>query len=203
MWQDFKDFITIDNLHIFCFWFLIILTVVGLIEIIYQIRNAVRKINIADEYIKHIVAKRLHARKQYGFVDTKDLIEIAESLHFVEVNSDDAINSIAADHYISDPIYSLYSMLYHERWDDRDAATYCHQIFVDYEKGRKKLQKVLKQNFAILFVPLTKLFRLLTFPFKRLFDNFDKSGKWEASIAAIAEIFALVNAVIEFVKHTS
>ena len=54
MWQDFKDFITIDNLHIFCFWFLIILTVVGLIEIIYQIRNAVRKINIADEYIKHI-----------------------------------------------------------------------------------------------------------------------------------------------------
>lgn len=177
MWQDFKDFITIDNLHIFCFWFLIILTVVGLIEIIYQIRNAVRKINIADEYIKHIdiiqkhVAKRLHARKQYGFVDTKDLIEIAESLHFVEVNSDDAINSIAADHYISDPIYSLYSMLYHERWDDRDAATYCHQIFVDYEKGRKKLQKVLKQNFAILFVPLTKLyrgfcvlFRLLTFP---------------------------------------
>ena len=97
MWQDFKDFITIDNLHIFCFWFLIILTVVGLIEIIYQIRNAVRKINIADEYIKHIdiiqkhVAKRLHARKQYGFVDTKDLIEIAESLHFVEVNSDDAI----------------------------------------------------------------------------------------------------------------
>ena len=119
MWQDFKDFITIDNLHIFCFWFLIILTVVGLIEIIYQIRNAVRKINIADEYIKHIdiiqkhVAKRLHARKQYGFVDTKDLIEIAESLHF------------------------------------------------------------------------------------------DKSGKWEASIAAIAEIFALVNAVIEFVKHTS
>ena len=189
MWQDFKDFITIDNLHIFCFWFLIILTVVGLIEIIYQIRNAVRKINIADEYIKHIdiiqkhVAKRLHARKQYGFVDTKDLIEIAES---------------------------LYSMLYHERWDDRDAATYCHQIFVDYEKGRKKLQKVLKQNFAILFVPLTKLyrgfcvlFRLLTFPFKRLFDNFDKSGKWEASIAAIAEIFALVNAVIEFVKHTS
>lgn len=27
--------------------------------------------------------------------------------------------------------------------------------------------------------------------------------KWEASIAAIAEIFALVNAVIEFVKHTS
>ena len=78
MWQDFKDFITIDNLHIFCFWFLIILTVVGLIEIIYQIRNAVRKINIADEYIKHIdiiqkhVAKRLHARKQYGFVDTKD-----------------------------------------------------------------------------------------------------------------------------------
>lgn len=53
MWQDFKDFITIDNLHIFCFWFLIILTVVGLIEIIYQIRNAVRKINIADEYIKH------------------------------------------------------------------------------------------------------------------------------------------------------
>ena len=184
--------------------------------IIYQIRNAVRKINIADEYIKHIdiiqkhVAKRLHARKQYGFVDTKDLIEIAESLHFVEVNSDDAINSIAADHYISDPIYSLYSMLYHERWDDRDAATYCHQIFVDYEKGRKKLQKVLKQNFAILFVPLTKLyrgfcvlFRLLTFPFKRLFDNFDKSGKWEASIAAIAEIFALVNAVIEFVKHTS
>ena len=101
------------------------MTVVGLIEIIYQIRNAVRKINIADEYIKHIdiiqkhVAKRLHARKQYGFVDTKDLIEIAESLHFVEVNSDDAINSIAADHYISDPIYSLYSMLYHERWDDR------------------------------------------------------------------------------------
>ena len=81
MWQDFKDFITIDNLHIFCFWFLIILTVVGLIEIIYQIRNAVRKINIADEYIKHIdiiqkhVAKRLHARKQYGFVDTKSLLK--------------------------------------------------------------------------------------------------------------------------------
>ena len=86
MWQDFKDFITIDNLHIFCFWFLIILTVVGLIEIIYQIRNAVRKINIADEYIKHIdiiqkhVAKRLHARKQYGFVDTKDLIEIEDGM---------------------------------------------------------------------------------------------------------------------------
>ena len=61
MWQDFKDFITIDNLHIFCFWFLIILTVVGLIEIIYQIRNAVRKINIADEYIKLLEIKTASA----------------------------------------------------------------------------------------------------------------------------------------------
>ena len=101
-------------------------------------------------------------------------------------------------------------MVYHDILEEIVAGKFFHYLFVVYEKGRKKLQKVLKQNFAILFVPLTKLyrgfcvlFRLLTFPFKRLFDNFDKSGKWEASIAAIAEIFALVNAVIEFVKHTS
>ena len=147
MWQDFKDFITIDNLLIFCFWFLILLTVVGLIEIIYQIRNAVRKINIADEYIKHIdiiqkhVAKRLHARKQYGFVDTKDLIEIAESLLFVEVNSDDAINSIAADHYISDPIYSLYSMLYHERWDDRVLPHIAIRYLLIMKKGERNFKR--------------------------------------------------------------
>lgn len=77
-------------------------------------------------------------------------------------------------------------------------------------KREKETSKGAKTKFRHTFVPLTKLyrgfcvlFRLLTFPFKRLFDNFDKSGKWEASIAAIAEIFALVNAVIEFVKHTS
>lgn len=216
MWQNFKDFITLDPLHIVCFWSLIILAVIGLIEIIYQICSIIRKSNIADEYIRHIViiqkhvTKRLQAKNQYGFVGTTDLIEIAESLHFVEVNSDDARSSIAADHYISDPIYSLYSMLYHERWNDRDAATYCHQIFVDYEKGKKKLQKVLKQNIIILFIPLTKLyrgfcvlFRVFTFPIKKFSNNFDKSGKWEASIAAIAEIFTLVNAIIEFVKHAS
>lgn len=213
MWQDFKDFIIIDTLHIFCFWFLIILAVVGLIEIIYQIYNAIKKIDIADEYIKHIdiiqahVVKRLHTGKIY---DTKDLNEIVESLHFVEVNCDEAKNSIDIYHYASNPIYSLYSMLYHRRWDDNDVAIYCHQIFVDYEKARKKLQKDIKQNFIFLFIPLTKLyrgfcilFRLLTFPIKKLFKNFDKTGKWEASIAAMAEIVALVNTIIEFIKHIS
>lgn len=70
MWQDFKDFITIDNLHIFCFWFLIILTVVGLIEIIYQIRNAVRKINIADEYIKHHYCPVKAGKSVFEIVET-------------------------------------------------------------------------------------------------------------------------------------
>jgi hypothetical protein len=216
MWQDFKDFITVDPLHIVCFWSLIILAIAGLIEIIYQISSAIRKINIADEYFGHIaiiqehVAKRLQIQNQYGVVDTKDLNEIADSLHFVEVNSDDARNSIATDHYISDPIYSLHLMLYYMRWNDSEVIKYCHQISIDYEIGRKKHQKEIKHNFVLLFVPFAKLyrgfcvlFRLLTFPVKKLFNNFDKSGKWEASISAIAEIFTLANAIIEFVKHAS
>ena len=101
-------------------------------------------------------------------------------------------------------------MLYNMRWNDRDVFEYCHQIAIDYEIGRKKHQKEIKHNVVLLFVPFAKLyrgfcvlFRLLTFPVKKLFNNFDKSGKWEASIAAIAEIFTLVNAIIEFVKHAS
>ena len=96
------------------------------------------------------------------------------------------------------------------RWNDRDVFEYCHQIAINYEIGRNKHQKEIKHNFVLLFVPFAKLyrgfcvlFRLLTFPVKKLFNNFDKSGKWEASIAAIAEIFTLVNAIIEFVKHAS
>lgn len=212
MWQDFIDFIKIDTLHVFCFWFLIILTVVGWIEIIYQIYNAKRKINFANEYIEHIgiiqsyVVKRAQPYTQYG----EDLNEIAKSLHFVEVNCDEARNSIDIDHYVSDPIYSLSSMLYHRRWNDNDVATYCHQIFVDYEKASKKLVKKANQNFIFLLIPLIKLyrgfcvlFRLLTFPIKKIFENFDKTGKWEASIAALAEILTLANAIIEFIKHVS
>ena len=216
MWQDFKDFITLDPLHIVCLWSLIILAVTGLIEIIYQICSAIKKIKIADEYAKHIdviqtyVMNKLQAEKRYGYVGNKNLIEIEDSLHFVQVNYEEARKSIGHYNYVSDPIYALYSMLYYLRWDDREGFEYCHQITFDYEIGRKKHQKEIKHNFVLLFVPFAKLyrgfcvlFRLLTFPVKKLFNNFDKSGKWEASIAAIAEIFTLVNAIVEFVKHAS
>ncbi|MDY4044106.1 MAG: hypothetical protein SOY65_09935 [Marinifilaceae bacterium] len=216
MWQDFKDFITIDSLHIVCFWSLIILAVTGLIEIIYQIRSAIKKINIVDEYAKHIeviqkhVKNRLDKSRQYGISDTTDLNEIVESINFVELNYDEARSSIDGYDYVSDPIFSLYIMLYYREWDDRKVAIRCHQIIIEFYRGKKKIKKEIKQNFIFLFVPFTKLyrgfcvlFRLLVFPVKRCFRNFDKSGKWESSVAAAAEVFALVNAVVEFVKHVS
>ena len=216
MWQDFKDFITLDPLHIVCFWSLIILAVTGLIEIIYQICSAIKKINIADEYVRHIdviqrcVINRLQPNKRQEPADNEDSSKLEDSLHFVQVNYEEARKSIGHYNYVSDPIYALYSMLYNMRWNDRDVFEYCHQIAIDYEIGRKKHQKEIKHNVVLLFVPFAKLyrgfcvlFRLLTFTVKKLFNNFDKSGKWEASIAAIAEIFTLVNAIIEFVKHAS
>lgn len=220
MWQLFKDFITIDALHIFCFWFIIALAVVGLIDIIYQIIKTIDKINFADNYIKHITKIQDYAlsrlenpTSQYGTsgaVNSEDSNEIAESTHFIEVNSDEASKCIGVEHYAFDPIYSLRGMLYNIRWNDRDVVIYCHQIIVDYEQGRNRLQKEKKQNLVIIFLPFTKLyrglcvlFRLLTFPIKNLFANFDKTGKWEMSTAAIVEIITLVNAIIEFIKHAS
>lgn len=220
MWQLFKEFITFDALHIFCFWFIIALAVVGLIDIIYQIIKTIDKINFADNYIKHIAKIQDYALNrlknpisQYGtsrVCDSEDSNDIAESRHFIEVNSDEASKCIGVEHFPIDPIYALSGMLYHMRWNDREIATYCHQIIVDYEQGRNILQKEKTQNLVIIFLPFTKLyrglcvlFRLLTFPIKSLFADFDKTGKWEMSTAAIVEIITLVNAIIEFIKHAS
>lgn len=214
MWQLFKEYITLDVWHTFFFWFLVVLSIAGLVEIIFRIYKANSHITFAEEYIKHIniiaehTAKRLKiAEEQFYPPDTKDINEIYESVHFVEVNCDEAYESIGIEHYANNPIYSLYGLLYNRTWDDRDISTYCHQIYIDYEIGRKRKEKELKTNFILLFIPLTKLYRgfcllfkALTFPIKKVFGNFDRSGKWELSFSAIAEIIILVNAIIEFVK---
>lgn len=114
MWQNFKDFITLDPLHIVCFWSLIILAVTGLIEIIYQICSAIKKINIADEYVRHIdviqrcVINRLQPNKRQEPADNEDSSKLEDSLHFVQVNYEEARKSIGHYNYGLDPIYMLY-----------------------------------------------------------------------------------------------
>lgn len=217
MGQYLNEFIITSPLHILFLGGVIILAIVGLIEIICQIYNAKKKIKFIDEYIKHIdnintfVVNRLEKESRGESIYKLEIDEIMESLHFIEVNDNEANDSIGIYHYGSNPIYSLSSILYyHNTWDDRAIFKYCHQIFVDYEKGRKKIIKEKKRNYIFLIIPFAKLyrgfcilFRLLTFPIKNLYNDFDKSRKWEKSIAFVAEIFTLINAIIKFVKLAS
>lgn len=87
---------------------------------------------------------------------------------------------------------------------------YCHQISIDYETSRNKHIDSITTNLKLLVIPFTKLyrgfcvlFRLLTFPIKKIFTNFDSSKKWEMSISALIEIIALINVIIEFIKTIS
>lgn len=214
MWQLIKDFIFMDALHTICFWSLVGIAVIGFIEIIYRIIQAGIKIGFANDYIKHVENIYVHVSKRLesynSAYDTSSLNEITADLNFVEINWKKAEECIDVEHYMSSPIYSLHSMLYYGKWDDREAAQFCHQIGVDYEISKNKHQREAKINFILLFVPLIKLyrgfcvlFRLLTFPIKKIFTNFDSSKKWEMSISALIEIIALINVIIEFIKTIS
>lgn len=115
MWQLIKDFIFMDALHTICFWSLVGIAIIGLVEIIYQIYIARKKIIFADEFIKHIYTIHAHVVKRIestNYFDTKSLNEIENDLHFVEIHQKEARNSIDTESY-KDPIYSLYCLLYY------------------------------------------------------------------------------------------
>ena len=214
MWQTFIEYITSDALHITLFICIVVLSIIGFGEIIYQIIRSAKKIETANEYIKHIniiaehVNKRLSSRN-YSY-DTTDLNEIAESLNYVEINYDKAEECIEEDSY-NIPIYSLYSMLFHRKWDDNDVATYCHQIYINYQRSIPKHQRTIKNFLWCVIIPFTKLyrgfcvlFRIITYPIKKLLaqnnHSFDKSGRWEKIISLLAEIVTIVNFIYEFSK---
>lgn len=216
MWNAFVEYITRDSIHLTLFISLVALSFIGLCEIVFQIWSCFHKAKIANAFMHHIdiiaahVHKRLEKEKtEWGSkYDYADLDEISESLYYVEVNHQEAEDSIESNDI---PIYRLYSMLYHRNWDDNDANRYCHQIYVDYDISQKKLGKTAERNIIYIFIPFTKLyrgfcvlFRFLTSPIKWLMAkrqrNFDSSGRWESFISIAAELATIIMAIYELSK---
>lgn len=216
MWNVFVEYITRDSIHLTLFICLVALSVIGFCEIIFQIWNCFHKAKIANDFMHHIdiiaahVHKRLEKEKtEWGSkYDYTDLQDIAESTYYVEVNHQQATDSIESRSY---PIIGLYHMLYSRQWDDIDVNRYCHQIYVDYDISQKKLEENVKRNLWLIIIPFTKLyrgfcvlFRILTLPIRwfmaRHQRSFDSSGKWESFISTSAEIATIIGTIYELSK---
>lgn len=219
MWQTFVEYITCDSLHLTFFICLVALSVVGLGEIIYQICDTIHKAEIAKDYMHHIDIIAAHVHKRMEREKTEwgakyeydDLSAISESTYYVEVNHQQAEEAIATG---AVPIYALYYMLYTRIWDDNDVNRYCHQIYVDYDISIAQLEKNFKRNLWYIVIPFTKLYRgfcvlfkLVTYPLKKLMEHhqksFDRNGKWESYISLMAEIATIISVFYEFAKSAS
>lgn len=215
MWQTITDFVINNHELSLVIGIYVVLTIVGLVEMIVQIYKNELHIKFADEYIRHIqiISQKAHDRiivsKDSLYpLNFDDINEISDSLYYVEVNSEYAQECIEEGlHSWISPISDLSSLLYNSKWNDRDVSNYCHQIIIDYNKAKYNLAKNSANTFRLILIPFTKmyrgycvLFRLITFPVKQIWENFDFSRKIEKAISFIAELLTLVTACIELIK---
>ncbi len=219
MWHAFVEYITCDTSHLTFFICLVALSIVGLGEIIYQIWNCIHKAQIAKDYMYHIDIIAAHVHKRLEREKTElcskytydDLNDIYKSTYYVEVNHQQAEEAIETG---ASSIYALYYMLYMRHWDDDDVNRYCHQIYVEYDISMNQLEMITKRNIWFIFIPFTKLYRglcflfkLITYPLKKLMEyhqrSFDRNGRWESYISLMAEIATIIHIIYDFAKSAS
>lgn len=179
----------------FLVWAFIIISLIGLLEVIGKFISIAHKKTIMLDYSKHLQSIFNHLE------GLKTFEEVRADYDYVMNNYSEMLDCLSQNY---DALISFYYGIYHQTADERTQKLRISQIHDDFNRENYLYRKQIKEYLVYLLCPTLKfyrglctIFKIVTFPIRQIWANFDLSGKIETSVSILVELLTLTRVCIE------
>lgn len=186
---------TLYNQNTFLIWVLLIISAIGLLEILGKFISIARSKRVISDYLKHL-------QSIYGYLEgAKSVSEVQDDYGYVMSYYDEMLDCLS-QHFES--LMHFYFGVYNRTADADEQKLRISQIFHDVNREEYLYEKQAKKYLLYFLCPTLKLyrglcvlFRVLTIPIRKFKADFDQGQKIEISVSLIVEVLSLVRVCIE------
>lgn len=179
----------------FLVWAFIIISLIGLLEVIGKFISIAHKKTIMSDYSKHLQSIFNHLE------GLKTFEEVRADYGYVMNNYSEMLDCLSQNY---NALMNFYYGIYHQTADEWTQKLRITQIHDDFNREDYLYRKQIKEYLVYLFCPTLKfyrglctIFKIVTIPIRQFWANFDRSGKIETSVSILVELLTLTRVCIE------
>ena len=179
----------------FLVWAFIIISLIGLLEVIGKFISIAHKRTVISDYLKHLQSIFNHLE------GLKTFEEVRADYDYVMNNYSEMLDCLSQNY---NALMKFYYGIYHQTSDEWTQKLHITQIYNDVNREDYLYHKQIKECLVYLFCPTLKfysglcvIFKFITIPIRQLWANFDQNRKIEISVSIIVELLTLLRVCIE------